>query len=78
VLPYTNKIWPDENGGFFYALVGEMLKQGLTPDEIGKIGGGNLGPGFRPVTMVPRSTNNYENPQTRCGAGFQGYPLGRP
>jgi membrane dipeptidase len=41
-LPYTNKIWPDENGGFFYAVAGEMLKQGFTPDEIGKIGGGNF------------------------------------
>jgi membrane dipeptidase len=26
VLPYTNKIWPDENGGFFYAVAGEMLR----------------------------------------------------
>jgi membrane dipeptidase len=41
-LPYTNKIWADENGGFFYAVAGEMLKQGFTPDEIGKIGGGNF------------------------------------
>jgi membrane dipeptidase len=41
-LPYTNKIWADENGGFFYAVVGEMLKQGFTPEEIGKIGGGNF------------------------------------
>jgi membrane dipeptidase len=41
VLPYTNKIWPDENSGFFYAVAGEMLKQGFTPDEIGKIGGGD-------------------------------------
>jgi membrane dipeptidase len=41
-LPYTNKIWADENGGFFYAVAGEMLKQGFTPDEIGKIGGSNF------------------------------------
>jgi membrane dipeptidase len=41
-LPYTNKIWADENGGFFYAVAGEMLKQGFTPEEIGKIGGGNF------------------------------------
>ena len=42
VLPYTNKIWPDENGGFFYAVAGEMLKQGFTPEEVGEIGGGNF------------------------------------
>lgn len=38
----TNKIWPDQNGGFFYAFGGEMLKQGFKPDEIAKIGGGNF------------------------------------
>ena len=50
VLPYTNKIWPDQNGGFFYALAGEMLKQGFTPDEISKIGGGNFCRVFAKVT----------------------------
>lgn len=50
VLPYTNKIWPDENGGFFYAVAGEMLKQGFTPDEIGKVGGGNFCRVFAKVT----------------------------
>jgi membrane dipeptidase len=50
VLPYTNKIWPDENGGFFYALAGEMLQQGFTADEIGKIGGGNFCRVFAKVT----------------------------
>jgi membrane dipeptidase len=50
VLPYTNKIWPDENGGFFYAVAGEMLKQGFTPDEIGKIVGGNFCRVFAKVT----------------------------
>ena len=50
VLPYTNKIWPDENGGFFYALAGEMLKQGFSPDEIGKVGGGNFCRVFAKVT----------------------------
>jgi membrane dipeptidase len=49
-LPYTNKIWPDENGGFFYAIAGQMLKQGFTPDEIGKIGGGNFCRIFAKVT----------------------------
>jgi membrane dipeptidase len=41
-LPHTNRIWPDQNGGFFYSVAGEMLKQGLAPNEIGKIGGGNF------------------------------------
>jgi membrane dipeptidase len=50
VLPYTNQVWPDENGGFFYAVAGEMLKQGFTPDEIGKIGGGNFCRIFAKVT----------------------------
>jgi membrane dipeptidase len=42
VLPYTNKIWADQNAGLFYAVAGEMLKQGFTPADIGKIGGGNF------------------------------------
>ena len=50
VLPFTNKIWPDENGGFFYAVVGEMLKQGFTAEEIGKIGGSNFCHVFAKVT----------------------------
>lgn len=50
VLPYSNKIWPDEKGGFFYTVAGEMLKQGFTPDEIGKIGGGNFCRVFAEVT----------------------------
>lgn len=50
VLPYTNKIWPDMNGGFFFAVAGEMLKQDFTPDEIGKIGGGNFCRVFGKVT----------------------------
>ena len=37
----TNKAWAGLNGGFFNAVVGEMLRQGFTPDEIGKVGGGN-------------------------------------
>jgi hypothetical protein len=28
--------------GFFHAVVGEMLLQGFTPDDIGKVGGGNF------------------------------------
>jgi membrane dipeptidase len=38
----TNKAWPALTGGFFYAVAGEMLLQGFTPDEIGKVGGGNF------------------------------------
>jgi membrane dipeptidase len=49
-LPYTNQIWPDENGGFFYAVVGEMLKQGFTPDEISNVGGANFCRIFGKVT----------------------------
>ena len=42
VLPYTNRIWPDQNYGFFHSAADTMLKRGFTPDEIGKIGGGNF------------------------------------
>jgi membrane dipeptidase len=46
----TNKAWPSLTGGFFYAVVGEMLRQGFTPDEIGKAGGGNFCRVFGKVT----------------------------
>jgi membrane dipeptidase len=49
-LPYTNGIWEDQDVGFFYAVAGEMLKQGFTPDEIGRIGGGNFCRVFAKVT----------------------------
>jgi membrane dipeptidase len=38
----TNNAWPGLTGGFFRAVVGEMLLQGFTPDDIGKVGGGNF------------------------------------
>jgi membrane dipeptidase len=38
----TNKAWPGLTGGFFQAVVGEMLHQGFTPADIGKVGGGNF------------------------------------
>lgn len=38
----TNQVWPDQKLGFYYAVVGEMLKQGFKDDEIGKVGGGNF------------------------------------
>ena len=38
----TNQAWADQKLGFYYAVVGEMVKQGFEDDEIGKIGGGNF------------------------------------
>jgi membrane dipeptidase len=46
----TNKAWPGLTGGFFPAVVGEMLLQGFTPDDIGKVGGGNFCRVFGKVT----------------------------
>jgi membrane dipeptidase len=38
----TNRAWPGMTGGFFPVVVGELLRQGFTAEEIGKIGGGNF------------------------------------
>jgi membrane dipeptidase len=46
----TNAAWPGLSDGFFKAAVAEMLRQGLTPGEIGKIGGGNFCRVFDKVT----------------------------
>lgn len=46
----TNKAWPGLTGGFFNAVVGEMLRQGFTPGEVGKVGGGNFCRLFHAVT----------------------------
>ena len=46
----TNNSWPGLTGGFFRAVVGEMLLQGFTPGEIGKVGGGNYCRVFGQVT----------------------------
>ena len=46
----TNSAWPSLTGGFFHAVVGEMLLQGLTPDDISKVGGGNYCRVFGKVT----------------------------
>ena len=46
----TNAAWPGQSGGFFRAAVAEMLRQGFTPDDIGKIGGGNFCRVFDKVT----------------------------
>ena len=46
----TNVPWPGVTGGFFKAAVAEMLRQGFTPGEIGKVGGGNFCRVFDKVT----------------------------
>jgi len=46
----TDAAWPGLAGGFFKAAVAEMLRQGFTPAEIGKIGGGNFCRVFDKVT----------------------------
>ena len=38
----TYQAWQHQTAGFYYVVVYAMLKTGFTPDEIGKIGGGNL------------------------------------
>jgi membrane dipeptidase len=38
----TNQAWQDQTVGFYYVVVDAMLKTGFTPDEIGRIGGGNF------------------------------------
>jgi probable HAF family extracellular repeat protein len=38
----TNEAWADQKIGFYYAVVGEMVKQGFAAEEISKIGGGNF------------------------------------
>ncbi len=46
----TNAAWPGLSGGFFKATVAEMLRQGFTSGEVGKIGGGNFCRVFDKVT----------------------------
>jgi membrane dipeptidase len=46
----TNHAWRVLTGGFFPAVVGEMLHQGFTADEISKVGGGNFCRVFGKVT----------------------------
>jgi membrane dipeptidase len=48
----TNQAWADQKVGFYYAVVGEMLKQGFKDAEIGKIGGGNFCRVFDAATSV--------------------------
>jgi membrane dipeptidase len=46
----TNIAWAGLTGGFFHAVVGEMLRQGFTTDEIAKVGGGSYCRVFGKVT----------------------------
>jgi membrane dipeptidase len=46
----TNRAGPGLTGGFYYAVVGEMLRQDFSPDDIGKVGGGNYSRVFEKVT----------------------------
>ena len=46
----TNRAYPDLAAGFFAGIVGEMLRQGFTTEEIEKIGGGNFCRVFEKVT----------------------------
>jgi membrane dipeptidase len=46
----TNRAWPGLTEGFFHAVVGELLVQGFTPDDIRKVGGGNFCRVFGKVT----------------------------
>jgi membrane dipeptidase len=46
----TNRAWPGLTAGFFPAVIGEMLTQGFSPDEIVKVGGGNYCRVFGKVT----------------------------
>ena len=46
----TNQAWQDQSVGFYYVVVDAMLKAGFTPDEVGKIGGGNFLHVFDKVT----------------------------
>jgi membrane dipeptidase len=38
----TNVAWRNQKEGFYYTVVGELLKAGFTEDEITKIGGSNF------------------------------------
>lgn len=46
----TNEIWEGEKAGFYFAVVGALLKTGFNEEEIGKIGGGNYLRVFNAVT----------------------------
>jgi membrane dipeptidase len=54
----TNKAWPGLTGGCFCAVVGEMLRQGFSSDDIGKVGGGNYCRVFGMVTAAHAKQHN--------------------
>jgi membrane dipeptidase len=47
----TNVAWAGLRGGFFRATIAEMLRQGFTPDDISKAGGGNFCRVFEKATV---------------------------
>ena len=46
----TNQAWQDQTAGFYHVVVDAMLRTGFTPDDIGKVGGGNFLRVFDSVT----------------------------
>ena len=46
----TNKYFPDQKAGFMVSAANEMLKQGFSPDDVGKIAGGNYCKLFGKIT----------------------------
>ena len=68
----TNRAWPGLTTGFFYAAVGEMLRQGFTADEIHKVGGGNYCRVFGTVTAgrgrASRQVDDKRRPLARLAA----------
>ncbi len=48
----ANRLWPGQDNGLMFTLIGEMLKQGFTPEECGKIAGGNFCRVFDKCTRV--------------------------
>jgi membrane dipeptidase len=46
----TTVAYPNLSGSFFSAVIGEMLRQGFTPGDISKVGGGNYCRVFGKVT----------------------------
>jgi membrane dipeptidase len=47
----SNEVWQNQKVGFYYAVVGAMLKAGFTGEEIGKIGGDNFCRIFNAATL---------------------------
>ncbi len=50
----TNEAWQGLTVGFYFAVVDAMLKAGFTPEEIGKVGGGNFLRVYDAATTVTR------------------------